>query len=112
MFQGIQDQLTINASSTSSTVGGSVTITGTVTPDKTGSEIILQELGTDGNWHPLQYGTVGTGSAYSFTVTFGETGTTEMRVHISGDPDNIGNDTAPVSVAVSGAAPVSSLPTS
>jgi phage protein U len=111
LFEGVQDQVTAAPSSTSSTVGGTITVSGAVTPNKTGSEITLQELGTDGYWHNLQYGTVATGSAYSFTVTFGETGTTELRVHISGDPSNIGYNTAPISISVSGTAPVTSLPT-
>ena len=112
LFEGVQDQLTVNSNSTTSTVGGTVTVTGTVSPNKTGSLITLQELGTDGFWHNLQYGTVATGSTYSFTVTFGQTGATVLRVHISGDPSNIGNSTTPVSVSVSGVAPVTSLPTS
>jgi hypothetical protein len=110
LFEGVQDQLSINQSSTTSTVGGTVTISGNVSPNKTGSLILLQEQGTDGFWHIVQYGTVTTGSAYSFTVTLGQAGSTELRVRIPGDPSNIGNATTPVSVSVAGVAPVTSLP--
>jgi hypothetical protein len=110
LFEGVQDELTINPSGTTATVGSSITVTGTITPDKTGHEVTLQELGTDGHWHDLQYGTVTTGSAYSFTVTFGQAGTTQLRARILGGPDNIGNASASVSVSVSGVAPVASLP--
>src|SRR5581483_261051 len=110
LFQGVQDQLTLDGGSQNATLGSSMTLTGTVTPNKTGSQISLQELGKDGFWHNVQYSTVAAGSTYSFTVAFGETGTTVLRVHISGDPSNVGDNTPPLSVSVSGTAPVSSLP--
>ncbi len=111
LFQGVQDQLTAQASTTTTTVGTPITVSGTVTPDKTGSEIVLEELASNGNWQVVQYGTVESGSQYSFSVVFGQTGTTQVRVHITGDPDNVGNNSAPLSIMVNGVAPVTSLPT-
>ena len=110
LFQGVQDALTINASSTTGTVGGSVTISGTVTPDKTGHAIELQLLGTDGHWHSVLDGTVAPGSMYSFDYTFGEAGTVQLRARIYGGPYNIGAASTPVTIVVSGVAPTNSLP--
>lgn len=110
LFQGVQDQLTISSTATTATVGGYVTVNGTITPDKTGHQVTIQELGTDGHWHNVLYGTVTTGSSYSFQVTFGQTGTTQLRARIFGGPDNVGNASSPVAVSVSGVAPVSQLP--
>jgi hypothetical protein len=106
----VEDTLTINASSLTSTVGGTVTVSGTVSPDHTGHPIELQVLGTDGHWHGVVFGTVAPASRYSFAYTFGEPGTVELRARIYGGPDNIGAGSTPVTITVSGVAPVSILP--
>ncbi|MGO9959167.1 MAG: hypothetical protein ACLP50_24895 [Solirubrobacteraceae bacterium] len=110
LFQGVQDILTVGASSPTGTVGGNVTVSGTVSPDKTGHAIYLQVLGADGAWHDVAAGTVTTGSVYSFTYTFGKAGSVELRARIYGGPENVGAASTPVTVAVSGVAPASSLP--
>lgn len=110
LFEGIQDELTIAASSATATVGGSTTLSGTVTPDKTGHKVSLQRLGTDGNWHNVAIGTVTTGSTYSFTYSFGQAGSVQVRARIDGGPDNVGGASAPESITVSGVAPISRLP--
>lgn len=110
LFEGVQDTLTINASSTTATEGGTVNVNGTVSPDKTGHAISLQRLGPDGHWHNVESGTVTAGSRYAFTYTFGQAGTIELRARITGGPENVGNASTPVTVIVSGVAPASSLP--
>jgi hypothetical protein len=110
LFEGVRDVVTINPSSTSSTVGGVVTFTGSVTPDKAGHAIYLQRLGADGDWHNVEMRVVSTSSAYEFSWTFGAAGSKEFRVRIYGGPENVGAASAPVTVTVSGLAPVSSLP--
>jgi hypothetical protein len=110
LFEGVQDVLTIKASSSTATAGGTVMITGAVSPDKTGHAIYLQRLGTDGDWHDVALGVVTTGSQYSFTYTFGQAGTVQLRARIDGGPDNVGAASSPVTVTVSGVAPVPSLP--
>lgn len=110
LYEGVQDALTIASSSPSAAVGGSVTITGTVSPAKTGHAIWLQRLAADGHWHDVARGAVGTGSSYSFSYTFGQIGTVELRARIYGGPENVGAASAPVTIAVSGIAPVTSLP--
>jgi hypothetical protein len=110
LFEGVQDVVTIEASSASGTVAGSVTLSGTVSPDHTGHLINLQRLGTDGYWHNVARGVVATGSSYSFSYTFGETGDVQLRARIFGGPENVGGASTPVVIMVSGVAPISSLP--
>lgn len=110
LFQGVQDLLTISASSMTATVGGTVTVSGTVTPDKAGHSIYLQRFGSDNHWHNVAMGTVMPGSTYSFTYTFGRMGTVALRARIVADPDNIGAVSAPATITVTGLAPVTSLP--
>jgi hypothetical protein len=111
LYQGVQDVVTLTSPSTAATMaGGSVTITGTVSPDKTGHAIYLQQLGPDGHWHDVQLSVVGTGSTFSFTYTLGKDGTFQLRARIFGDRDNVGGASAPVTVTVTGVEPVTSLP--
>lgn len=111
LYEGVQDVVTLTSpSQATSTDGGSVTITGTVNPDKTGHAIYLQRQGPDGHWHDVQLGVLGTGSMFSFTYTFGRDGTFALRARIYGDRDNVGGASAAVIVVVSGVAPVGSLP--
>ncbi len=83
LFQGVKDIVTLSASSTTSTVNGKVTFTGTVTPDKAGRTIYLQRLGKDNDWHTVAIGFVRHDSTYQFSWTFGDTGSKEFR-----DPDH------------------------
>lgn len=110
LFIGVQDVVTINASSTTVTVGGTDTITGTITPDHTGHIVYLQQQNTDGSWSDIQSSYLGHGSQYSFTYTPGEAGTVQLRVLITGGPINVGGVSTPVTITVSGLAPVSQLP--
>ncbi len=54
LFEGVQDVVTMTSSSPTSTVGGHVTFTGSVSPDKAGHVIYLQKLGKDGDWHTVE----------------------------------------------------------
>ena len=110
LFEGVQDVVTIAPSSSTTTVGGTVTLGGTVSPDKTGHVIWLQRLGKDGNWHDVASSTVTNGSNYSFNYTPGQQGTVQLRARIYGGPENVGAASPAASITVSGAAPVSSLP--
>ena len=108
--EGVQDALTIGASATVVAFGGTATLSGGVTPQHAGHVVYLQSLGTDGFWHNVATGVVQTASTYSFTYTFGETGTTQLRARLDGGPDNVGGASPVVSVTVSGIASISSLP--
>jgi hypothetical protein len=109
VFEGVKDMVTISASSTSSTVGGTVTFTGTVTPDKAGHVIYLERKGADGDFHVVKTGRVNGSSAYTFKWTFGSPGTKTFRVFIPGGNANVGAASTPVDITVS-LPPVTSLP--
>ena len=53
LFEGVHDVLAMQASSATSTVGGMVVFTGSVTPDKAGHLVYLQRLGSDNDWHTV-----------------------------------------------------------
>jgi len=109
LYEGVQDVVTISASSTTSEQGGSVTLSGTVTPDHAGHLIYLQLEGIHGFWHNVATGVVASGSTYSFTYTFGGDGTVQLRARIYGGPENIGAASSTVTITVSGVEPVAIL---
>jgi hypothetical protein len=110
LYEGVRDVVTMSASSAGGMVGGTVSLSGTVTPDHTGHVVHLQLLGTDGYWHNVATGVVANGSTYSFTYTFGETGDIQLRAQIYGGPENVGGAAPAVTIVVSGVLPVASLP--
>jgi hypothetical protein len=111
LFEGVQDVLTLTPSSTTSEIGGSVTFTGTVLPDKAGHVIYLQRLGADGNWHNEEVRFVTNASTFQFGWTFGKAGTYQFRARITGDRGNVGGASTPATITVSPAvAPPTSLP--
>ena len=111
LFQGVQDAVSMTASAATSTVGGSVTFSGTVAPDKSGHIVYLERLGRDGQWHLAERSTVSAGSTFSFTWTFGYPGDKQFRARVLGGPLNVGGASAAVPVSVS-LPPISALPTS
>ncbi len=110
-FQGVQDVLSMSASSSTSTVGGKVTFTGSVAPDKAGHVVYLQRLGADGDWHTVEVRTVVPGSTFTFSWTFGTAGTKQFRARILGGPENVGAASSAVTVVVT-QRPVAALPAS
>lgn len=95
LFEGVQDVVTMSSSSQTSTVGGQVTFSGTVSPDKAGHVIYLQRLGKDDNWHTVQAGFVRANSTFAFGWTFGTAGTKQFRARITGGPVNVGSGSTP-----------------
>jgi hypothetical protein len=110
LFEGVRDVLQLQAMPTSSTVGGKVTFIGSVTPDKAGHLVYLQRLGTDGDWHSVEVRRVRSNDTFQFVWVFGKVGREQFRARIFTDPHNIGAASPPVSVPVSGIAPISTLP--
>ena len=104
--QGVRDVVMINPSSGSGQVGGTVTLSGTISPSKPGHVIFLQRLGDDGAWHDVAHTTVSSGSTYSFIYQFGQAGTTKLRARIFGGPWNVGAVSQTVTIDVSGVAPL------
>jgi hypothetical protein len=111
LVQGVQDAVTMSASSPSSTVDGLVTFSGTVAPGKAGHVIYLQKLGADRDWHTVAVTRVAPGSTFRFGWRFGTAGTKQFRARITGGDVNVGGASAPVTVAVSQSA-LASLPQS
>jgi hypothetical protein len=109
LFEGVQDVVTIVASSLTGVVGGTDQFFGVVSPDKAGHIIYLQRLGADGDWHTIEVSFVKPNSTYSFTWRFGNPGTKEFRARITGGPANLGGASPPVTLVVT-LPPVSSLP--
>ena len=110
LFEGMQDVVTMQSSSSTSTVGGHVTLTGSVSPDKAGHVIYLQKLGSDNDWHTVEVRFVNTSSTFQFGWTFGTAGTREFRARITGGPVNVGGASTPVTIAVTQPS-LTSLPT-
>jgi hypothetical protein len=100
VFQGVQDGVSITPSATSSSVGGQVTFSGTVTPDNAGHTILLEYIGHDGQWQVAATSTVLPNSTYSIPWTFGNAGTKQFRVRVAGGPENVGGASAPVTITV------------
>jgi hypothetical protein len=110
LFEGVQDVLTMQASSQTSTVDGHITFSGSVSPDKAGHVIYLEKLGKDDNWHIVEVRFVNNASTFRFGWTFGTAGTKTFRARIIGGPVNVGAASPPVTIDVT-QPPLSSLPT-
>jgi hypothetical protein len=110
LFEGVQDVVTMTSSSSTSTVDGHVTFSGTVSPDKAGHVIYLQKLGADSDWHTVEVRFVNNSSTFQFGWTFGNAGVKQFRARITGGPANVGGASAPVTIDVT-QPPLSSLPT-
>jgi hypothetical protein len=111
LFEGVQDVVSIQASSLNVPVGQKVLFTGSVSPDKASHVIYLQRLGVDGFWHNVEVGFVKPNSTYQFGWTFGNTGSKQFRVKLPGGPVDLGGASPPVTIVVT-LPPVGSLPTS
>jgi hypothetical protein len=110
LFEGVQDVVTMQGSSQTSTVDGHVTFTGSVSPDKAGHLIYLEKLGKDDNWHVVEVRFVNNASTFQFGWTFGTAGSKTFRARITGGPVNVGAASAPVTIDVT-QPPLPSLPT-
>lgn len=110
LFEGVQDLLTLTPSSTTSQVGGQVTFTGTVLPDKAGRVVYLQRLGADGDWHNEEIRVVTNASTFQFAWTFGKAGTYQFRARITGGGGNVGGASAPVTIEVAPTTSPATLP--
>ena len=109
LFEGVQDAVTFAASTTTSTVGGHITFSGNVSPDKAGHVIYLQKLGADSDWHTVASSVVRPDSTFSLPWTFGSAGAKQFRARITGGPANVGGVSPAVTVDVL-PAPAAALP--
>ena len=109
LFEAVGDLVTVGASSTSSAVGQTVTLTGTITPDKAGHVIYLERLTTHSGYQNESASVVGAGSTYAFKLTLGTSGTKTFRVRIAGGESNVGGVSPAIAIAVAQPS-VTSLP--
>jgi hypothetical protein len=100
LFEGVSDVVSITPSSTSSTVGQTVTFAGSVSPDKSGHVIDLQRLGADNDWHTIKESRLSPGSTYSIAWTFGSPGTKRFRTLVPGGGLNVNGHSVPVTITV------------
>jgi hypothetical protein len=111
LWQGVRDLLTLTPSSNTSTVGGVVTFMGTVTPAKAGHVVYLQRRLPNGDWQSVEASFVRADSTFQFVWRFGKPGIDKFRARIYSDGRNVGTfSTPPVTITVSGLAPVTTLP--
>ncbi|MEA2354619.1 MAG: hypothetical protein QOD61_748 [Solirubrobacteraceae bacterium] len=108
LFEGVRDALTTSVSATSVPAGQTVTFSGAVAPDKTGHVIYLQRKNPTGDdFHTIEVGRVGPGSAYSLVHRVFEPGTKVFRVRIPGGPENQGAASPAITVTVTPVSPAS-----
>jgi hypothetical protein len=96
LFEGVQDTVTMTTSSATSTVGGTVTFSGSVAPSKSGHVVYLEKYGSDGRFHIVETSTISASSTFAFNWTFGTSGTKQFRARVVGGLVNVGGASAPV----------------
>ncbi len=110
LFEGVRDVVRLTPSSTTSTVGGVVTFTGNVDPDKAGRMIHLQRLGADGDWHTVESVRVRFDSTFRFAWRFVRAGSFQFRARIYSDEHTVGAASPPVTITVSPVTTPTTLP--
>jgi hypothetical protein len=106
MFEGVKFLLSASESPSTVSAGGSVTFSGTVSPDATGHVIYLQRQNPNGNgFHTVQVENVGAGSVYTITRRLFVPGTKVFRVFIPGGPLNQGAASQSFTITVNPAPP-------
>ncbi len=101
LYEGVRDLLTAQVSASSIAAGQSLTFSGAVAPDHTGHVIYLERQDrVGGEFHVVQVGFVGPGSAYSIVHQVYDPGNKVFRVKIPGGPENVGAASAPFTIQV------------
>lgn len=100
VFEGVHDVVSIATSATSSTVGQTIQISGSVAPNKTNHIIYLQLRNTSGDFQSIQSTFVGPNSKYVFNHQLVSPGLKTYRVLITGGPENLGAASPTVQVNV------------
>jgi hypothetical protein len=116
LYEGVKDVLTAEASATSLPAGGTLTFSGTVSPDRSGHVIYLERENASGTgFHVvdvavIQPGATATESTYTIPYQVYTQGTNVFRVRIPGDDQNGGAFSTPFSVVVTAPAPSTLTP--
>jgi hypothetical protein len=113
LYEGVRDVLTAQVSVTTVPAGGSVTFSGTVSPDHTGHAIYLERQNAHGpGFHVIEMSFVGAASTYSIVHQLYVPGTKVLRVSIPGGPENQGAASPPFTIQVTPAAASTLMPES
>jgi hypothetical protein len=109
LYEGVKDVLSAQVSASTVPAGQAVSITGTVSPDHTGHAIYLERQNAGGtDFHVIEVGLLGAGSAYSISRRLYDPGTKVLRVFVPGGPENEGAASQPFTITVT-PAPASTL---
>jgi hypothetical protein len=100
LFEGVRYLLSASASAAASPAGQPVTFSGTVTPVHTGHVVYLERENLAGGFHVADVGTVAADGTYSISHYMFGSGKQVYRIHVPGDPENMGtsSQTFPVQV--------------
>ena len=113
LYEGVRDVLTAQVSATTVPAGGSVTFSGTVSPDHTGHAIYLERQDAHGpGFHVIEVSFVGAASTYSIVHQLYVPGTKVLRVSVPGGPENQGAASPPFTIQVTPAAASTLMPES
>ncbi len=101
---GVQQTVTLDASTLSAPLGATQDVQGTVTGASAGAAVALQLLGADGVFHSISLSHVGAvggnGAAFSFAVALTDPGSNTYRVLAAGDAAHESGVSAPLTVVV------------
>ncbi len=113
LYEGVKDMLIANVSQTTVQAGQTLTFSGSVAPDHSGSVIYLERQNASGTgFHVVEVSTVTVGSVYSIPHTVYDAGTKVFRVKIPGGPENEGAASPPFTITVTPAPAAALMPES
>gem|GEM_PF-1175545 len=98
--------LTLTLSESSTTVGGSITIEGTLTPPQAGASVTIQVREVGGSWSTLTSVTTDQEGRFTYSWTPQAEGSFELRAVWSGDPYTLACESSVSSLEVEAAPPL------
>ncbi len=110
LYEGVRYVLSASAAPASVPAGQAVTFSGTVTPIHAGHVVYVERENPGGGFHVVDVGTVSPTGTYSISHYVFGTGKQVFRVHVPGDPENMGVSSQTFPVEVTAPAPGSLRP--
>ncbi|HWG09809.1 MAG TPA: Ig-like domain-containing protein [Solirubrobacteraceae bacterium] len=109
LFEGVKYVLTLSGPPTSIAAGEQLTLSGTVSPARAGTTVVLDRRGAFGvGFHAIASATVAADGTFTLSRTFATAGSATLRVRVPSDGFNAGSASAPFTLTVTGA-PASAL---
>jgi hypothetical protein len=101
IHESVRALVSLQASTTSAFTKQPVLFTGTVTPNHTGEDVLLQQRVAPGDhWKTIDSGEIGAGSAFSISHEWARPGVHDVRAVFPGDVRNIRGVSDPVTVNI------------